>query len=110
MAADPKNNPAKNPLLAGRRQLHVKQTAVVRNVRMDHEAEDTLKMARERLAGVEAHDRPSVSLIIRRALKVYRGHLLQTLGTPQGLRNEVAAVRFGARLPTLHASKQSESC
>lgn len=98
---DPALNPTASPHLNGRRVLHVRQATEVRRLRTDHESEAALNWLKTTLAGERTEDRPSISLIARRALKLYRGHVSSLLGTPQGLDRERRAVRQGSRLPRL---------
>ena len=97
----PSNNPITNPSTNGRRVRHVRMSTSIQTFRTDAAAEATLELAKERLAGTENHDRPSVSLIVRRALVLYRRHLAGLVGTPQGIRNEQTALWIGSRLPRL---------
>jgi hypothetical protein len=99
--ADPASNPTTHPPLSGRRQVHVRHTSEVRNVRTDPESEAALQFAKRHLSGDLPTDRPSVSMITRRALKTYKLRLASLLGNPEGLREEYRAVREGSRLPRL---------
>ncbi len=99
--ADPSLNPVSQPQLNGRRVLHVRYTTDVRKLRTDRESEAALKWLKAALAGEAETDRPSISLVVRRALKLYRGHVSSLLGTPQGLDSERRAVRQDSRLPTI---------
>lgn len=98
---DPSHNPVTHPQHNGRCVLHVRHTTAVRKVRTDGESEATLVWLRSALAGQAPADRPSISLLIRRALKLYRGHVSSLLGTPQGLDYERLLVRQGSYLPTI---------
>jgi hypothetical protein len=99
--ADPALNPVAYPHLNGRRVLHVRKTTDVQRLRTDHESEAALNWLKATLAGDRVEDRPSISLVVRRALKLYRGHVSSLLGTPQGLDRERRAVRQDSRLPRL---------
>ena len=98
-------NPTKSLKQNGRRVLHVKHTSAVRKLRTDHESERALIFLKQTLAGQAAHDRPSISLVMRRAIKLYRGHVSSLLGTPQGLDRERRAVRENSHLPYLRKKK-----
>lgn len=93
---DPAHNPVTHPQHNGRRVLHVLQTTAVRKVRTDSEAEAALIWLKSALAGTSPTDRPSISLLVRRALKFYRGHVSSLLGTPEGLKYENLLVRQGS--------------
>lgn len=99
--ADPTQNPTTHLDLNGRRRLHVLYASAVRGIRTDPETEAALKFAREVLQGDTPRDTPSVSLIARRALKLYRERLAAQIHNPEGLRYEKIAVRFGSRLPSI---------
>lgn len=97
----PSHNPVIHPHHNGRCVLHVRHTTAVRKLRTDGESEAALVWLKATLAGQTPADRPSISLLIRRALKLYRGHVSSLLGTPQGLDHERRLVRQGSHLPTL---------
>ncbi|ULA62992.1 MAG: hypothetical protein LZF86_90002 [Nitrospira sp.] len=98
---DPAHNPVTHPQHNGRRVRHVLQTTVVRKIRTDSETDTALTWLKSALAGTSPTDRPSISLLVRRALKLYRGHISSLLETPQGTKYELLLVRQGSRLPTL---------
>lgn len=99
--ADPALNPAASPHLNGRRVLHVRQATKVRRLRTDHESEAALDWLKGTLAGERPEDRPSISLLLRRAVKLYRAHVSSLLAAPQGLERERRAVRQNSRLPRI---------
>jgi hypothetical protein len=98
--ADPSLNPTRNPALNGRRVLHAKHSSDTRKIRTDREADAALTFLKDILAGETAADRPSISLVVRRALKIYQRHVSSLLGT-QYLDSEKRAVRQGSRLPRI---------
>lgn len=98
---DPQNNPTRNLATNGRRVRHIRRSIEVRVFRSDEASESTLKFAKDALSGEQPGDHPSVSMVIRRALRLYRGHLSNALHTPLGLKAEYAAIREGTIMPTI---------
>lgn len=93
------NNPTAHTALNGGCVLHVRNTTEVRRVRMDAHAELALTFLKKALAGGAAEDRPSISLIVRRALKNYRDYVATLLPNPNQLNDEKQAIREHSHLP-----------
>lgn len=108
---DPAFNPITHPALAGRSRRHATgQTAAIRTFRADVTTERTLKTLREWLAGVVAEgDVVSVSLLVRRAIEVYKSHVAALAQTPGALAYEKAAVRQNSHLPNRRKKKNPET-
>lgn len=101
----PQNNPTKNRDTNGRRVRHVRYCAGLRVFRADDDAERTLEFAKQALTGETPADHPSVSMILRRALKIYRRHLDSALHSPLGLKIEHVAIREGTVMPAIGKPK-----
>lgn len=108
MPANPENNPVSNLETNGRRVRHCRRSIGLMTVRTDQEAEKALKYVKETLTGTTPGDVPSVSMIIRRSLQVYRRHLSAAVGRPSGVQTEYEAIREGTIMPRLR--KHLESC
>jgi hypothetical protein len=94
-------NPVTNLDANGRRVRHCRRSVGLMTVRTDHEAQYALKFAKETLAGSMLGDSPSVSMIMRRALQVYRRYLASEMSTPCGLEAEYKAIRRDTIMPMI---------
>lgn len=97
MTPTTQNNPAAHAALNGGVVLHVRNTTEVRRLRTDHEAEQALAFLKKTLASDVPGDHPSISLLVRRSLKVYRNWVTGLL--PSQLDREKEAVREHSLLP-----------
>jgi hypothetical protein len=74
-------------------------------VRTNHEAEHAMRFVKQTLAGPSPGDSPSVSMIMRRALQVYRQYLAAEMSRPYGLEAEYNAIRHDTVMPTRRQHK-----
>jgi hypothetical protein len=103
-------NPTTNLADNGRRVRHCRQSMSRTTVRTDADAQNTLKLAKERLSGNIPGDIPSASMIVRRALQIYRRHLLSELHGPYGIEAEYNAIREGTIMPTIRKHREEPPC
>ncbi len=96
------------------RRRQVRRTAVVRNVGFGSEDETRLKCIQDALIGNSPDDVASVSLIVRRALRLYAEHVLSALGNQSALESERLLLTHGSRMPSRrsrerHCAKNGKS-
>lgn len=103
------NNPTTNPALNGRCVLQAKNTTEVRRLRTDHESEQALAFLKKALAGDTPHDKPSISLVVRRSLKLYRDYVAGFVDYPAQLDHERKIVRMNSLLPRRRRSRPDVS-
>lgn len=89
----------------GKTRRYATQVSGVKHVRVDREGEDVIKTLSNILAGYDGRDTISVSLLLRRALSVYRDHVGALLTIPGALAIEKAVVRQHSRLPNVSGDK-----
>ena len=94
-------NPVTSLEFNGRRVRHCKASVSRTTVRTDGEAEYALKFAKEALKGSIPGDVPSASMIIRRALALYRIRLASDMRSPDDLKAECTAIRHGSVMPKI---------
>jgi len=110
MNKDSVNTVSANELLFARprpwhRRRQVTRTAVVRNVGFGLEDEARLKCLQDVLIGNSPDDVASVSLIVRRAIKVYAEHVTSTVGNHSALEKEKLLLSLGSRMPSRRSRK-----
>lgn len=93
-AGTTKSNPC------GKAKRFATHAAAVRVFRTDHEGEAALHTLRAILRGHNEKDVTSVSLVLRRALEIYRDHVQAMTRNPLALANEKAAVRRHSTMPS----------
>ncbi len=118
MDEDSINVVTNEPVFARPRHWHrrrqVRRTAVVRNVGFGMEDEARLKCIQDALIGNSPDDVASVSLIVRRALRLYAEHVLSALGNHSALETEKLLLTLDSRMPSRrsrvrHGSKNGTS-
>ena len=89
----------------GRQVLHIKQSIGNLTLRRDSTTDDHLLYLRGALSGVLPGDVPSYSMLVRRALTVYRDQI-EKQAKVHDLGYEMHKVREGTRLPVLHKPRR----
>ena len=97
------NNPT---LTGGKLRRYVKVTDQTRNFRSNLQSEQHLQTLGTYLAGVDA-DVPSVSMLLRRAVAVYRDHMRAIAANPPLLEAEKKKVREGTILPSVGKTRRA---
>ncbi len=92
---NPDNDPSTHPSLNGKLHRYATGTTCVRTLRTDQESEAALVTLRQVLA--KAHDKPSTSLLVRRALKIYRSHVAAM--NQEAIERERVEVRQHSHVP-----------
>lgn len=95
---------AQAPVINGRTVRHVKQSTGTMCLRRNNETDAALHYLRGALTGSTPGDSPSYSMLVRRALAVYRAQI-EKQAKVYDLGYEMARVREGTRMPVLHKQK-----
>lgn len=88
----------------GRQVRNVKESVGNLTFRRDAATDDTLLFLRKELSGTLPGDVPSHSMLVRRALALYRKEI-ERLSQVHDLGYEMNKVREGTRLPILHKKR-----
>lgn len=87
-------HPSLCPNTSGKARRHVICTRIIRPVRLDHQTDDALHWLRSHLAiPHDCKDLASVSMVCRRALRLYHLQLARVVNDPAILDKERQAVR-----------------
>lgn len=85
MSRLPLNHPASTPETSGKGRRYVLSTATMRHARLDRDSNTALNWCREQLSVLaNPKDTASISLVIRRAVRLYQSHLKDLMGDPEG--------------------------
>ncbi len=94
------NHPNRNPAMSGRGRRFVTRTRATRHMRLDTATDNALMFVYGQLADPEnLRDKCSVSLIARRAIRLYERHIAQVRLNPSSLYQERQAVRAMSQMP-----------
>lgn len=94
------------PPVNGRTVRNVKESTGLMTFRRDAATDENLRYLRAELAGVVPGDVPSCSMLVRRALALYRSRVEQ-LAKVHDLGHEMHRVREGTRLPMIHRRRDA---
>lgn len=96
----PENHPNLNPDTAGCGRRYVRRTQVIRHMRLDETSDRALSFVGRQLANPEnLRDAVSVSMIARRAIRLYEKHIARVRLDPSALFNERLEVRAMSQMP-----------
>src|SRR5437868_12420425 len=105
---DPTLNPTRDKNLAGKHRRYAEHGLASRRFASDSRTEHAIMTLKSWLAGrVESGDVVSVSLLARRAIRVYLEHCRALYGV-DNLAGERDEIRKGSRMPSAHPRKRKK--
>lgn len=96
----PVNHPASTPETSGKGRRYCTHTSTMRHARLDLSSDKALSWCRQQLAVLDnPKDATSISLVVRRAVRLYQSHLQDIIGDPERFAWERSRVRDLSQLP-----------